>query len=96
MVGRLFCLISGKGSFYILEDTFVKIDDEKRIGRKNLKELDRVMNDAVKVSRMLSKYDESSVIMSILGAAFSTWCDAHELTLAERQSLLRRLVELQE
>ena len=74
----------------------MKKDDEKKTIYMNFKELDRVMNDAVKVSRKLLKYDESSEIMSILGAAFSTWCDAHELTLSERKSLLRKLIELQE
>ena len=71
-------------------------DDEKKNARKSFKALDRLMNDAVKVSRMLMKYDESSEIMSILGAAFSTWCDAHELTLSERKALLERMIELQE
>ena len=68
--------------------------DEKKIARKSFKELDRVMKDAVKISRMLSKYDESSEFMSILGATFSTWCDAHELALTERKALLKSMMEL--
>ena len=71
-------------------------DDEKRIIKKNLKTLDSIMKDAVKVTRVLDKYDEESAVMSILGAAFTTWCDARELDRRERWELLRRLMELQE
>ena len=71
-------------------------DDEKRIIKKNLKALDALMNDAVKVTRVVDKYDEEAAVMSILGAAFSTWCDARELDRRERWELLRKLMELQE
>ena len=71
-------------------------DDEKRIIKKNLKALDALLNDAVKVTRVVDKYDEEAAVMSILGAAFSTWCDARELDRRERWELLRRLMELQE
>ena len=72
----------------------MKKDDEEKNLRKNFNALNKVMKDAVKISRMLSKYDESSEFMSILGATFSTWCDAHELALSERKALLKRMMEL--
>ena len=71
-------------------------DDEKRIIKKNLKTLDSIMNDAVKVSKVLQKYDEESAVMSVIGAAFTTWCDMHELVLSERWQLLKQLMELQD
>lgn len=71
-------------------------NNEKRIIRQNYKTLDKLMNDAVKVTRVVAKYDEESAVMSILGAAFSTWCDMHELVLSERWKLLRKLMEMQD
>ena len=71
-------------------------NNEKRIIRQNYKTLDKLMNDAVKVTRVVAKYEEEAAVMSILGAAFSTWCDMHELVLSERWKLLRKLMEMQE
>lgn len=85
-----------KGSFLILEDNVVRKNDEKKELKKNLKTLEMLMNDAVKVSRILRKYNEESAFMSVLGAAFSTWCDERELVLSERWQLLKKLMELQE
>lgn len=65
--------------------------DEERLRQT----LQNVQNDAVVVSRMLLHYDHEAEIMSVIGAVFSTWCDAHEVPLDDRKRLLRRLLELQ-
>ena len=57
--------------------------------------LETIQNDSVVVSRLLLKYDSEGEIMSVLGAVFSTWCDAHEVPLGDRKRMLRRLLELQ-
>ena len=57
--------------------------------------LETIQNDNVVVSRLLLKYDSEGEIMSVLGAVFSTWCDAHEVPLDDRKRMLRRLLELQ-
>lgn len=57
--------------------------------------LETIQNDSVVVSRLLLKYDSEGEIMSVLGAVFSTWCDAHEVPLDDRKRMLRRLLELQ-
>ena len=66
--------------------------DEERLRQT----LQNVQNDAIVVSRMTLHYDHEGEIMSILGAVFSTWCDAHEVPLEDRKRMLRRLLELQD
>ena len=62
-----------KGSILILEDLIVRKDDEKRVIKKNLKELEMMIKDTQKVSRILAKYDDEVSFMPLLGAVFSTW-----------------------
>ena len=57
--------------------------------------LETIQNDSVVVSRLLLKYDSEGEIMSVLGAVFSTWCDAYKVPLSDRKRMLRRLLELQ-
>ena len=71
-------------------------DDEKRAIKKNLKELEMMIKDTQKVSRILAKYNDEVSFMPLLGAVFSTWCDMHEIVLSERWKLLKKLMELQE
>ena len=85
-----------KGSILILEDSIVRKDDEKRIIKKNLKELEMMIKDTQKVSRILAKYDDEVSFMPLLGAVFSTWCDMHEIVLSERWKLLKKLMEVQD
>lgn len=85
-----------KGSFLILEDNVVRKDDEKRVIKRNLKELEMMIKDTQKVSRILAKYDDEVSFMPLLGAVFSTWCDMHEIVLSERWKLLKKLMEVQD
>ncbi len=85
-----------KGSILILEDIIVRKDDEKRVIKKNLKELEMMIKDTQKVSRILAKYDDEVSFMPLLGAVFSTWCDMHEIVLSERWKLLKKLMEVQD
>ena len=85
-----------KGSILILEDLIVRKDDEKRVIKKNLKELEMMIKDTQKVSRILAKYDDEVSFMPLLGAVFSTWCDMHEIVLSERWKLLKKLMEVQD
>ena len=85
-----------KGSIWILEDIIVRKDDEKRVIKKNLKELEMMIKDTQKVSRILAKYDDEVSFMPLLGAVFSTWCDMHEIVLSERWKLLKKLMEVQD
>ena len=85
-----------EGSILILEDIIVRKDDEKRVIKKNLKELEMMIKDTQKVSRILAKYDDEVSFMPLLGAVFSTWCDMHEIVLSERWKLLKKLMEVQE
>ena len=85
-----------EGSILILEDSIVRKDDEKRIIKKNLKELEMMIKDTQKVSRILAKYDDEVSFMPLLGAVFSTWCDMHEIVLSERWKLLKKLMEVQD
>ncbi len=55
-----------------------------------------IQNDSVRITRVLLKHDEEELAMSILGAAFSTWCDVHEVPLSERKQMLKKLVDLQD
>ena len=71
-------------------------DDEKRVIKKNLKELEMMIKDTQKVSRILAKYDDEVSVMPLLGAVFSTWCDMHEIVLSERWKLLKKLMEVQD
>ena len=57
--------------------------------------LENIQNDSVVVSRLLLKYDTEAEIMSVIGAVFSTWCDAYNVPLDDRKRMLRRLLELQ-
>ena len=85
-----------EGSILILEDIIVRKDDEKRVIKKNLKELEMMIKDTQKVSRILAKYDDEVSFMPLLGAVFSTWCDMHEIVLSERWKLLKKLMEVQD
>lgn len=85
-----------KGSILILEDNVVRKNDEKKELKKNLKELEMMIKDTQKVSRILAKYDDEVSFMPLLGAVFSTWCDMHEIVLSERWKLLKKLMELQD
>ena len=87
---------SDEGSILILEDIIVRKDDGKRVIKKNLKELEMMIKDTQKVSRILAKYDDEVSFMPLLGAVFSTWCDMHEIVLSERWKLLKKLMEVQD
>ena len=69
---------------------------KKRVIKKNLKELEMMIKDTQKVSRILAKYDDEVSFMPLLGAVFSTWCDMHEIVLSERWKLLKKLMEVQD
>ena len=81
---------------YVLKKTGKGKDDEKRVIKKNLKELEMMIKDTQKVSRILAKYDDEVSFMPLLGAVFSTWCDMHEIVLSERWKLLKKLMEVQD
>ncbi len=66
--------------------------DEQRLMEK----LQNVQNDAVAISHMVLNYDHEAEMMSIIGAAFSTWCDVHQVSLHDRKLLLHRLIKLQD
>ena len=55
-----------------------------------------IQNDSVRITKVLLKHDEEALAMSILGAAFSSWCDVHEVPLSERKQMLKKLVDLQD
>ena len=64
--------------------------DEQRMRQT----LDNIKNDSVVVSRLLLKYETEAEIMSVIGAVFDTWCDAHGVPTEDRRRMLHRLLEV--
>ena len=64
--------------------------DEQRL----MQTLENIQNDTVVISRLMMKYEAEAEAMSVFGASFSTWCDAHGVPVDERKRMLHKLIDV--